>query len=342
MSNINANRNAEENIVKRYSVKEKTGAGWLPLLVVSSLLISPLLMAQDSSVDQPVATAGAVPPPPGPYSPGAPAQPPQPPQPPQFRPDSGIGATDAGELPRMDPSERFGSERRYMNRTEFLRQQEEARKEMEERFQAQQAEMEKRVQEMQQRMDAMKAQADQERKALDARAPAMHAPPPPPSMEAPAVQAPPAAPELQKDWEQRKAEHDKLWEQRKAEQAKRWEQQRAEQEKRWNEMQAESEKRIQSRYRPDAAAPTEGSGAGPQAETAPQPPTVIPPAPVPAAPGYGYRSGRPADGYGYRAYPSPAPRPYSYGGAPYGYPAPYHGGGAVPAPATGSQGSSTE
>ncbi len=126
--------------MKIYPVKTKTGVARLPMLlvstIVSSMLISPLVQAEGPGATPPAAPAGAVPPPPGPYAPAVPA-PPEPPPPPQFRPSGDLQGSnagslppDAGSLPPMDASEKFGNEPRYMDRTEFLKQRNAARREI--------------------------------------------------------------------------------------------------------------------------------------------------------------------------------------------------------------------
>lgn len=305
-----------------YTTEISSPNGWCRLLLAASLSS---LMAAPVSVfaeEQPAQAGGAAPPSawnPYPAAPGA--APPPPPGPyssgpahvtPQFRPDPDLESAtgDHAHAPGMPHEFEKKEAPGALTRQQFMAQQEERRKEMEKMQQERQAEMEKRVAEMQKRIDEQQAQLEAERNKQMA------------EMPMPPGGQPQGREDLQKRWEEQKAEQDKRWEEQKAEQAKRWEEQQAEREQRVQQMQSEQDKRIGSRQQQAADIAT----------VTPTPAVQQPPAAAPPAYGYGYPP--PRGGYGY-AYP---PRPYGYaappgwGGYPQQYPAP-----AAPAAAGAEQ-----
>ncbi len=275
---------------------------------ISGLFLAPVAMADPAAPAatppavqggwNPYATPGAVPPPPGPYGPppGMAGQ--------NFRPDADLDGSRQAMPPGM-PAEFSGRNGQGpLTRQQFNKRQDEHRKQLEQYYQQREAEMNRRVEEMQKRMDAMEAQSEAEfnrqRQSMS--------PPDRNEMRVPE--------DVQKRWEQQKADQDKRWEQQKADQEQRMQQMRAEHEKRLEQMKARQNQRMQAQqqYRPQTEAPGQQSATTNQAPAPQQPAASAPPVPAYGYPQRGYGYGYPAQGYGYRApgwgyppYPAPAP-----------------------------------
>ena len=193
---------------------KQSGTGCVQLLLAGAIAAGSLLQV-------PVVHAESVgtvppPPPPGPYATGAAGEQAR------FRPDGGIDSA-ASDYPPGMPQGFQDNKPRRLNRQEFMDRQEERRKQMEQEFNAREAEMQGRINDMQKRMDQMAAEG--------AAGPGG----------APATGQPMPDPEMQKQWEKRKAEQDKRWQQHRAGQDKH----RAEQDKHREQMRAEQDKRLE-------------------------------------------------------------------------------------------------
>lgn len=260
-------------------------ASWVRWLVVGSLaglLVMPVAQADNAARTAAPATA-VPPPPPGPYSSGMP-----PGMAPRFRPDTELENNASAYPPGMPSHFPRGNARGPMTRQQFMLEQQQRRKLMEQDMLKQQAEMEQRVADMQKRMQQMQAQNEAEHKKHMAENPV-------PSMPDPA--------QMQKQWEQEKAEQDKRIAEQRAEYEKRRAQQQAEQEKRWKAMQAEGQAR-RDNYRPQTPVAQ-------QPQT--RPTAAVPPQQGYRMPAYGYGYppprygyGVPARGWGYPGYPAPS------------------------------------
>lgn len=287
IQHINSSCNAEGNIVIRDSVTDKSCAGWLGLLmagsIAGSLLVVPVVQAAEETSGQGAQTApaqgawgaypapGAVPPPPGPYSSGTPGMPPQ------FRPDQELENSGPGYAPPPPPQFQGDPNSGPVTRDQFLSQQEDRRKQMDQDRQEREAEMQKRRDEMQAQREGMRQQQGED----------------------PCIEA----------MEQRSEERRKEWDQRKAEQEKRWEQLQTEQQQRWDAArQAPPGRPGDAAQQQQQAAPATGQQQAPAYGY--QGPGYGYPPPAPG-PGYGYGYPPPPPGYGapgwgYPGYPAPA------------------------------------